>query len=271
MNYLFIFSIVIEILLCIYTFTLDAEVVVRQKNPTCVEKFLVVTAKHHLINRALDEKKMMYSHLFECEFLTKHIVNLEKRQYMHALILSAFNAAVVPDIKLKIVGAGMAVIGTLACDAYDTYCLYKEHWVQAAYHAEMANFFTRLSWMYTGEEQYMITDEGTKCFFKAIDNITYMEMYLHTIRHEQTRKRIDECIIKYKDLLMVQFSNESRFLSPKIHDTAMLLYEEFCEIISNECDSEEYDKLHCEIFAVIEWIEGAMEAWGIPVKNHIGY
>ena len=257
------------------------EVIVRQHMMYLILFFLlfapfkseavpILTTKKDLLLKALDQKKLAYGQLHEAYFLVTHIVDLDKREYMAALITSAFTTATVPDARMKVLTVGLSLVGAVACDCYDSYQKFRNHMLQAGYHLDLCEFYNKLSLQYAGDERNQITDKGTRYFFFAIDCITMCEIKINFQVDYDTRRALSECIIRYKGELLNQIERQECRLSLEIYEKGVQFFQELL-YLSGECDSEDFLEIHEHAYSMLTWLEEAMQAWGMEIPEHDSY
>jgi len=78
--------------------------------------------KEDMINAAKEHKLEAWKALDCADNICIYIPNLEKRQHMHTLITSSIGAASISNPRDKLLAVGLALIGSMAMDAYDQYC-----------------------------------------------------------------------------------------------------------------------------------------------------
>lgn len=214
--------------------------------------------KDEMICEANQHKKEAMRHLSLAENICVYIPDMKSREHMKALITSSIASLAITNAKDKFLAVGLGLIGSLATDMYDKYCLMREHLYMAAYHFEMANFYNSMSLHVPG---YKKMDLGTREFFKAIDNLTVCEMLTNCIDDTALRNNISNHVIYERKNLLRKFNSE-RKVSYKIYEDTVMFYENIYEI-SAEVEDED---LRCEIgmhvYATVECVAASLRFFG---------
>lgn len=229
--------------------------------PFSLQAHLLKANKWTLLEEAKKHKKEAVSELYFAEDMIPLLPNLGKREHLQILIASAIAASNVPEPRAKILSIGLTLIGSLANNMYDEYCEFRSHLANAAYHFEMANFYSQLSMQFNDWPEFK--DEGTKWFLKSIDKLTLCDMLATCINDDWIQIAISNELTYQRDRFVKQMNNADGKLTEKISDQGWMLYENINEILS-ECEDEALkEDISLYIYAMWEDMQLAEKAWGI--------
>lgn len=171
--------------------------------PLCLSAGLLNMTKQELISQAELHKRRAIESLTIANEMCLYIPDLESRANMTGLISSAVSTISITNVKEKFLAIGLSLIGGLAGNMYEKYCVYRYHLANAAYHLEQYRWYSETSFKIDVYEE----DEGSQYYLKAIDYLTLSDMIVQCIDDEFIRNHISDKIIKIRSMLFKNLNN----------------------------------------------------------------
>lgn len=215
--------------------------------------------KRSCLEEAKKHKEKAVSELLFAQDITVYIPNLEKKEYMYALISSAIQSVTIPGMQHKLISVGFSLVAGLGIDFYDNYEEMRRRLANASYHMEMYQFYSLVSLKVSDRGIYR--DEGSMEFSKAIDYLTMADMLTVLIEDEYIRNHLSGELTRLRTSLFGCLEHKPGVLPGDILVDLDCFYENVNEIICDLENNNLKDEINQCLFCVIEYVESAIVLW----------